>query len=159
MEYARHSRAPSVSPEASEFCLAEDPVSVDVSSPALDNRLAMTMPDLNEDILLDRDFVALNNGSFGVCPKPVFAEYQRWQRTLEEQPVEFLGRRLDGLLAEARAPLGAYLGTAPDQSGLRAQHDLWRQRDRACVPAERQAIEVLATTRIWRGRADVDIRL
>lgn len=56
----------------------------------------------------------LNHGSFGACPRPVFEEYQRWQRTLEEQPVEFLGRRLDGLLAEAREPLGRFLGTSPD---------------------------------------------
>ena len=56
----------------------------------------------------------LNHGSFGACPRPVFAEYQRWQRLLEEEPVEFLGRRLDDMLAEARAPLGAYLGAAPD---------------------------------------------
>ena len=56
----------------------------------------------------------LNHGSFGACPRPVFAEYQRWQRLLEEEPVEFLGRRLDDLLAEARAPLGAYLGASPD---------------------------------------------
>jgi isopenicillin-N epimerase len=56
----------------------------------------------------------LNHGSFGACPRPVFAEYQRWQRLLEEEPVEFLGRRLDDLLAEARAPLGAFLGASPD---------------------------------------------
>ena len=66
------------------------------------------------EFLLRPGITFLNHGSFGACPRPVFAEYQRWQRTLEEQPVEFLGRRLDGLLAEARAPLGAYLGTAPD---------------------------------------------
>ncbi len=66
------------------------------------------------EFLLRPGIIFLNHGSFGACPRPVFAEYQRWQRTLEEQPVEFLGRRLDGLLAEARAPLGAYLGTAPD---------------------------------------------
>lgn len=66
------------------------------------------------EFLLRPDITFLNHGSFGACPRPVFAEYQRWQRELEAQPVEFLGRRLDGLLAEARAPLGRYLGTAPD---------------------------------------------
>jgi isopenicillin-N epimerase len=64
--------------------------------------------------LLRPDITFLNHGSFGACPRPVFETYQRWQRTLEEEPVDFLARRLDGLLAEARASLGAFLGTSPD---------------------------------------------
>jgi isopenicillin-N epimerase len=65
--------------------------------------------------LLRPDMVFLNHGSFGACPAPVFAEYQEWQRRLEAQPVEFLGRQCAALLAEARATLAAYLGAdAPD---------------------------------------------
>src|SRR5437588_3068815 len=60
--------------------------------------------------LLQPDMVFLNHGSFGACPAPVFAVYQEWQRALEAQPVEFLGRRFAGLLSEARAALGAYVG-------------------------------------------------
>jgi isopenicillin-N epimerase len=60
---------------------------------------------------LRRDITFLNHGSYGACPTPVFETYQRWQRELEAQPVAFLGRRLDGLLADARTPLAAYLGT------------------------------------------------
>jgi isopenicillin-N epimerase len=44
----------------------------------------------------------------------VFEVYQRWQLELERQPVEFLGRRSDHLLNEARAGLGGYLHTDPD---------------------------------------------
>jgi isopenicillin-N epimerase len=44
----------------------------------------------------------------------VFETYQAWQRELEAQPVEFLGRRLTGLLAEARARLAAFAGAAAD---------------------------------------------
>lgn len=60
--------------------------------------------------LLDREIVYLNHGSFGACPVPVFDEYQRWQRELERQPVEFLGRRSEGLLDAARDRLASYLG-------------------------------------------------
>jgi len=64
--------------------------------------------------LLRSDVVFLNHGSFGACPRPVFEAYQRWQLELERQPVAFLGRRFEGLMAEARAALGAFLGAAPD---------------------------------------------
>ena len=64
--------------------------------------------------LLDPDVHFLNHGSFGATPRPVFAEYQRWQRELERQPVEFLGRRSDGLLDAARAAVAAHLGTERD---------------------------------------------
>ncbi len=59
--------------------------------------------------LLDPAVTFLNHGSFGACPLPVFETYQRWQRELERQPVEFLGRRVDTLMDAARAQLGAYL--------------------------------------------------
>jgi isopenicillin-N epimerase len=62
--------------------------------------------------LLDPDVIYLNHGSFGACPAPVFAEYQRWQRELERQPVELLGRRAVELLANARQELAEYLGCA-----------------------------------------------
>src|ERR1700719_2293750 len=63
--------------------------------------------------LLDPDVCFLNHGSFGATPRPVFEVYQQWQRELERQPVEFLGRRLDDLLAEARRPLAAFVGARP----------------------------------------------
>ncbi|MGH2530797.1 MAG: aminotransferase class V-fold PLP-dependent enzyme [Thermomicrobiales bacterium] len=64
---------------------------------------------LREEFLLDPEVIFLNHGSFGACPRPVFAEYQRWQVELERQPVEFLGRRSEGLLTEARQALADYL--------------------------------------------------
>ncbi len=64
--------------------------------------------------LLRPDVTFLNHGSYGACPAPVFETYQRWQRELESEPVEFLGRRIRPLLEEARAPLAAYLGAGQD---------------------------------------------
>lgn len=72
-------------------------------------------PSLKSQFLLAPDIVFLNHGSFGACPKPVFEAYQRWQLELEHQPVEFLGRRITALLAEARTKLANYLGAAADE--------------------------------------------
>jgi len=63
--------------------------------------------------LLRPDIVFLNHGSFGATPIPVFERYQYWQRELERQPVEFLGRRARDLLSQSRAALAEYLHTQP----------------------------------------------
>lgn len=70
---------------------------------------------MKELFLLDPSITFLNHGSFGACPEPVFREYQRWQRELERQPVDFLARRATALMAEARATLAAYVGAAADE--------------------------------------------
>ncbi|HEY0734836.1 MAG TPA: aminotransferase class V-fold PLP-dependent enzyme [Herpetosiphonaceae bacterium] len=59
--------------------------------------------------LLRPDVIFLNHGSFGACPQPVFDTYRAWQLELERQPVEFLGRRFNDLMRDARRSLGAYL--------------------------------------------------
>ncbi len=84
-----------------------------MSYDASDDRSAPVLEVWNE-FLVRRDIAFLNHGSFGARPRPVFETYQRWQRELEAQPVEFLGRRISGLLAEARASLAAYVGTHAD---------------------------------------------
>jgi isopenicillin-N epimerase len=70
--------------------------------------------ELRAEFLLDPDVTFLNHGSFGACPRAVFERYQEWQLELERQPVLFLARRVTGLLADARAALGAYVGADPD---------------------------------------------
>jgi isopenicillin-N epimerase len=69
---------------------------------------------LRDLFLLRPDVIFLNHGSFGACPRPVFAAYQSWQLELERQPVEFLGRRFTGLMAQARAALAGFVGAEAD---------------------------------------------
>lgn len=64
--------------------------------------------------LLESGVAYLNHGSFGACPKDVFAEYQRIQLELERQPVRFLAREFTTRMADARAQLAAYLGAQTD---------------------------------------------
>ena len=56
------------------------------------------------------DVTFLNHGSFGASPLPVMREYQRLQIELEKQPVEFMDRRHDAMLSDARNCLANYLG-------------------------------------------------
>ncbi|GHO58592.1 aminotransferase class V-fold PLP-dependent enzyme [Ktedonobacter robiniae] len=74
----------------------------------------LLLPVAAEHFQVRPDITFLNHGSFGACPRPVFATYQQWQSALEADPVEFLGRRIDDLLREARLSLAAYLGTQAD---------------------------------------------
>jgi isopenicillin-N epimerase len=69
--------------------------------------------ELRREYLLDPEVAFLNHGSFGACPRPVFERYQAWQRELEHEPVDFLARRLPGLLDSARDTLATYLGCRP----------------------------------------------
>ncbi|MCY4021568.1 MAG: aminotransferase class V-fold PLP-dependent enzyme [Chloroflexi bacterium] len=68
-----------------------------------------------DDFLIRDDIVFLNHGSFGACPKPVFAEYQAWQLELERQPVEFLLRRRKELIPNARKQIAEYLAVSDDE--------------------------------------------
>ncbi len=69
--------------------------------------------ELRRDFLLDPEVAFLNHGSFGACSRPVFKSYQAHQRDLEWEPIDFLDRRLPGLLAAARAELARYLNAPP----------------------------------------------
>lgn len=73
-----------------------------------------TPEQLRPQFLLDESVIFLNHGSFGACPRPVFADYQAWQLRLERQPVLFLGREYDTLMAEAMVPLAEYVNASPE---------------------------------------------
>jgi len=72
---------------------------------------------LRDVFLLRDDVVFLNHGSFGACPRPVFEEYQRLQRELEGEPVDFLHpfRTWPERMAGARAALAAEMGCDRDE--------------------------------------------
>jgi isopenicillin-N epimerase len=72
------------------------------------------LPDLRNLFSLDFKVHFLNHGSFGACPKEVFAVYQEWQRRLEQQPVLFLGRQMIELDQQARQALADYTLTQPE---------------------------------------------
>jgi isopenicillin-N epimerase len=69
---------------------------------------------LKSEYLLNPDVIYLNHGSFGACPRPVFETYQRLQRQLEWEPIDFLSRNAHNMLAASRAALAAYLGVGAD---------------------------------------------
>jgi isopenicillin-N epimerase len=71
---------------------------------------------LSQQFLLDPTVTFLNHGSFGACPRPVFEDYQRWQLTLERQPVAFLDSRrgLAKNLLAMREAMAAEFGTTSE---------------------------------------------
>jgi isopenicillin-N epimerase len=70
---------------------------------------------MKDKFLLDPDTVFLNHGSYGACPRPVFDNWQAWQREMERNPVLFLGRRSATLLRQARERLASYVGADADE--------------------------------------------
>ena len=59
--------------------------------------------------LLDPSFIYLNFGSFGACPKPIFEDYQNWQRELETEPVQFMTVNGPRYLKTSREALAQYI--------------------------------------------------
>jgi len=72
---------------------------------------------LRDLFLLRDDVTFLNHGSFGACPRPVFEEYQRLQRELEAEPVDFLDtdRTFHQRMAQARQRLADFVGASRDE--------------------------------------------
>jgi isopenicillin-N epimerase len=70
---------------------------------------------LKSEFLLDPRIAYLNHGSFGACPRPVFAAYQRYQRELELEPVDALQRHFPEKIHLARVGLAQFLGCDADE--------------------------------------------
>jgi len=70
--------------------------------------------ELSRLFLLNPEITYLNFGSFGACPKPIFEDYQKWQRLLEWEPVQFIAFDGATYLHAARQALGQYLSCHED---------------------------------------------
>ena len=64
--------------------------------------------------LLDPNITYLNHGSYGSCPSSVFNDYQKLQKRLEQQPVQFMTKYLWKYLKESRDTLGTFLNCDGD---------------------------------------------
>lgn len=65
---------------------------------------------MKSQFLLDPKIAYLNHGSFGACPKPIFDDYQKWQRELESEPVQFITKNAFGYLKESKLMMANYIG-------------------------------------------------
>ncbi|PQJ12171.1 aminotransferase [Flavipsychrobacter stenotrophus] len=74
----------------------------------------MTNNELKSQFLLNPEITYLNFGSFGACPKTIFADYQKWQLLLESEPAQFIA--FDGVkyLKASREALAAYVNCDAD---------------------------------------------
>ncbi len=70
------------------------------------------MENIADLFLLRKDITFLNFGSFGATPAPIFDAYQKWQRVLEAEPVQFIVFDGPGYLQTSRAALASYIGVA-----------------------------------------------
>ena len=70
---------------------------------------------IKSDFLINPEITYLNFGSFGACPKPIFDEYQRWQRVIEFEPVQFIAVNASENLEKSRKALAQYINCNKDE--------------------------------------------
>ena len=68
-----------------------------------------SLDSLKTEFKLDPNFIYLNHGSFGACPKPIFEERSKWQNELEKHPVRFIEDRVTELIDWSRDKLSNFL--------------------------------------------------
>jgi isopenicillin-N epimerase len=64
--------------------------------------------------LLEPGLIFLSHGAFGACPKRVLECQAEWRARMERQPLQFLGRDLEGHLDVARGTLAEFIGADAD---------------------------------------------
>jgi len=78
----------------------------------LELRYLTSMENIADLFLLRKDITFLNFGSFGATPAPIFDAYQKWQRVLEAEPVQYIVFDGPGYLQTSREALAKYIGVA-----------------------------------------------
>ncbi|MGN6530364.1 MAG: aminotransferase class V-fold PLP-dependent enzyme [Ginsengibacter sp.] len=68
------------------------------------------MNSIKDQFLLEPSVTYLNHGSFGACPRPVFENYQYWQRAMESEPVQFISKISPEALLTSKQALAKYIG-------------------------------------------------
>ena len=112
---------------------------------------------MREGFLLDPDVAYFNHGSYGACPVEVFADYQRWQLELERRPTEFLARRLDGAMYEARGVLAEFVGAHVDDLVFSTECDVCAQRGHPLPAHPARGGDPHDEARVRRDRADARV--
>lgn len=69
---------------------------------------------LKSQFLLNPEVAYLNFGSYGACAKPIFENYQQWQRELEAEPCQFMNVNGPEYLKRSRTALAAYVNCDAD---------------------------------------------
>lgn len=75
-------------------------------------------PNLAAEFALDPSIAFLNHGSFGARPRAVIEAQQRRRMEFEAQPIQWLDRRRNDMLAHAKDVLGRFIGALPQNFGF-----------------------------------------
>ncbi|MCD8529185.1 MAG: aminotransferase class V-fold PLP-dependent enzyme, partial [Chitinophagales bacterium] len=63
---------------------------------------------MKKHFLLNSEITYLNHGSFGACPKEIMDNYQFWQNTLENEPVQFFIKNGIEALQKSKEAFASY---------------------------------------------------
>lgn len=69
--------------------------------------------DLKSQFLLNPEIFYFNHGAFGACPKPIFEDYQKWQRELEFEPTQFIIANTATYLKRSKQALAGFVNCSP----------------------------------------------
>ena len=69
---------------------------------------------MKEHWLLNPSITFLNHGSFGAAPIAVLDKQAEYRRRMEQEPVRFLARDVEGLIDAARREVAQFIGARPE---------------------------------------------